>query len=112
MHVVNQLFREVEGRLDDQQKRLPAHTQLKSTSKLVFGTVPAQSGVEATVYIGGAGTSGSVHVSPAQGLDPGSVHLMWSGRVSAQNQVKIRVVNPTGSGIAVNTIPWNIVVVQ
>jgi len=112
LHVINQLFREIHGRLDDIEKSVQPHTILKTSGTLVFGTVPAQSTVEATLYVGQANTAGTVHVSPAQGVSLGNANLMWSGYVSQQNQVKVRLLNPTGSGIAVNTIKWNVCVIQ
>lgn len=105
-HVVNQLFRETNGRIDDLQKQ--QRPRIKGTSKLAFGTIPANSAIERTVNIPGANTSGAVHVSPGQGVDPGNINLMWSGRVIGQGQVAVRVLNPTASPIAVNTIPWNV----
>lgn len=106
--VINQLFRETNGRIDDINKA--QRPRIKSTSKLVFGTIPAGQAVEAVVNIPGANTSGVAHVSPGQGVTPGSPHLMWSSRVVANGQVAVRVLNPTGSPLAVNTIPWNIFV--
>jgi len=112
LHILNQAVREITGRLDDLQKQVPKRTILKATSKLVFGTVGAQSAVDATVFVNGAHTGGAASASPAQGVDIGSPNLIWSARVSAQNQVKVRVANPTGAGIAVKTIPWNVSIVQ
>jgi hypothetical protein len=112
LHVLNQLFREVHGRLDDLDKKTSPHQQLKTSGTLVFGTVPAQSAVEATLYVGNANTGGTVHVSPAQGVSLGNANLIWSAYVSHQNQVRVRLLNPTSSGVAVNTIKWNVLVTQ
>lgn len=112
LQVLNQLFREIHGRLDDIEKKTPAHRQIKTSGLLVFGTVPAQNTVEAVLYVGGADTSGTVHASPAQGVSLGNNNLVWSAYVSQQNQVKIRLLNPTSSGIAANTIKWNVLVTQ
>jgi hypothetical protein len=111
-HVINQLFREYAGRLDDIQKKLPARTFLKNTSTLAFGTVAAQSAAEATLFVPGANQQCAVHVSPTTAAALGSVHLSWCGYVISKDQVRIRVTNPTGAGVAVNTIPWNVVVTQ
>jgi len=112
VHVINQLFRELVGRIDDAEKKIPPHNHLKSTSTLVFGTIPANSAVEATVYVGGAHTSGVAHASPGQGVDIGNSNLIWSARVGQQNQIRVRVLNPTNAPVVVNTIPWNIFVLQ
>src|SRR5258707_2185456 len=112
LHVLNQLFREIHGRLDDIEKKVPTHQQLKASGTLVFGTLAPQSAVEATLYVGNANTAGVVHVSPAQGLSPGNANLMWSARVSQQNQVAIRLLNPTSGSVVVNTIKWNVLVIQ
>lgn len=107
-HVLNQHVREVNGRIDILDGRQRPH--IKATSNVVFGTIPAQTAVEVTMNVPGASTTGTAHASPAQGLDPGG-NLIWSAQVSAKGQVKIRLLNPTGSAIAVNTIPWNVSVV-
>jgi len=105
-HVINQLFRETNARIDDANKQTRPH--IKYTSTLVFGSVPANSAIERTLNVPGANTTGTAHASPAQGLTLGSINLVWSAYVSAQNQVKIRLLNPTASPVAVNTIPWNV----
>lgn len=104
-HVINQLFRETNARVDDTIARIRPH--IKATSPVVFGTIPAQTAIEVTMNVPGANTTGAVHASPAQGLDPGP-NLIWSAKVSAQGQVTIRLLNPTGSPISANTIPWNV----
>lgn len=114
LHVVNQLFREVEGRLDDLQKQIPAHNNLKSTSILAFGnSIPAGSTVEATVYLAGAHTSGVAHASPAQGIMLPS-GLTVTAAVSAQNQVRVRVANVTTSPITMPAaaMSFNVAVLQ
>jgi len=47
----------------DVDRKVPPHQQLKASGTLVFGTIPAQSAVEATLYVGNASTNGTVHVS-------------------------------------------------
>lgn len=108
---MNQLFREIEGRIDDVQKSIPPHNQLKTTGTLVFGSVPAQSTAEATLYVANANTKGVAHVSPAQGIAL-PAGITWSATVSAQNQVRVRLANATGAPISVNTIKWNVHVIQ
>lgn len=114
VHVINQLFREIEGRLDDLQKQVPAHRNLKSTSKLAFGnSIPAGSTIEATVYLAGAHTSGVAHASPAQGIML-PAGLTVTAAVSAQNQVRVRLANVTGSPVAMpaSTMSFNVAVLQ
>lgn len=111
VHVVNQLFREIEGRIDDVQKSVPPHNHLKTTGTLVFGTVGAQSTLEATLYVPGASTQGVAHVSPTQGTAI-PAGITWSAYVSGQNQVRVRISNATGTGILVKSIPWNVFVIQ
>lgn len=107
VHVLNQNLDEYAKRIDDIQK-LVTPRRIASQSLLVFGTVGANSCVEATVNILGATTKLVAHANPT--LPLGSTNLSWTAYVSAANQVKVRVCNPTGAGIAVNTIRWNILV--
>ena len=107
IHVINQNFAEYAKRIDDIQK-LASPKRIASKSKLVFGTIGANSCVEATVNILGASTNLVAHANPT--LTLGSTNLSWSAYVSAQNQVKVRLCNPTGAGIAVNSVVWNILV--
>jgi hypothetical protein len=107
-HILNQAIREINGRIDDTNKQI--RPRLKSTSKLVFGSIPANSSKQITVNIFGANTTGTAHASPAQGVTLGSSNLVWSAAVSGQNQVKVTLTNPTTSPITVNTIPWNVIV--
>src|ERR1700752_5190047 len=107
IHVINQNFAEYAKRIDDVQK-LASPKRIGSKSKLVFGTISANSCVEATVNIIGANTNLVAHANPT--LTLGSTNLSWSAYVSAQNQVKVRLCNPTGAGIAVNSVVWNILV--
>lgn len=104
--VLNQLLRETNARIDDINKVTRPH--IKYTSKLAFGTIAGGTAVERTLNVPGASTTGTAHASPAQGITLGNTNLIWSAYVSAQGQVKIRLLNPTGSPIAVNTIPWNV----
>lgn len=106
--VINQLFRETNARIDTLNAAQKPY--IKGQGTLVFGTIPANSAVERVLHVIGANTNGVAHASPAGGLDPHS-NLLWSARVTGPNTVAIRVANPTGSGIAANTIKWNINVV-
>jgi len=107
LHVLNQVVKEIEGSFQDLQKQIPPHNHLKSTSILVFGSVPANSSQEATVLLPGASTTGVAHASPAQGLKLPS-GLSWSSMVTAQNQITVRVTNATTSPVTVNTQKWNV----
>jgi len=104
-HVINQAVREINARIDVLNDLRRPH--IRATSHVVFGTLPANTAVDITMNVPGANTTGAVHASPAQGLDPGA-NLIWSAKVSAQGQVKIRLLNPTGSAVVVPTIPWNV----
>jgi hypothetical protein len=104
--VINQLFRETNGRIDDLFRQTRPY--IKSVSTLNFSTIGPNSTVERTVHITGANASGVAHASPAQGVALGNSNLVWSSYVSGKDQVTIRLLNPTGSPVAVNTIPWNV----
>jgi hypothetical protein len=106
-HVINQAVREINGRIDvvSAQQR----PYIKGSSTLAFGTVGAQSTVEATVHISNANSNGVAHASPAQGIQiPLGLH--WSAYVSGQNQVRVRLSNITGAPIAVPAVLWNVTV--
>ncbi len=107
VHVINQNFAEYAKRIDDIQK-LASNKRIASKSMLVFGTVPANSCVEALVNLLGARTTLVAHANPT--LPLGSTNLTWAAYVSAANQVRVRVCNPTAAGIAVNSVSWNILV--
>lgn len=107
VHVINQLFAEYAKRIDDVQQSA-VKKRIASQSKLVFGTIAANSCVEAIVNLLGASTTLVAHANPT--LPLGSTNLTWTAYVSAANQVKVRVCNPTAAPIAVNTTKWNILV--
>lgn len=118
VHVVNQLFAEYAKRIDDVQKQATTK-RISSQSALQFGplvivagsptgTIPANSCVESLVNLLGASTNLVAHANPT--LTLGSVNLSWSAYVSAANQVKVRVCNPTAGAIVINTVKWNILV--
>src|ERR1700680_4067372 len=107
VHVINQLFAEYAKRIDDVQQSA-VKKRISSQSKLVFGTIAANSCVEAIVNLLGASTTLVAHANPT--LPLGSTNLTWTAYVSAANQVKVRVCNPTAAPIAVNTTKWNILV--
>lgn len=108
VHVLNQLLAEYAIRIDNVDKKATTK-RIASQSLLVFGTVGAGTCVEATVNILGATTNLVAHANPILPLYAG-VNLSWSAYVSAANQVKVRLCNPTAAGIAVNTVKWNILV--
>lgn len=107
VHVINQLFGEYAKRIDDVQK-LASSNKIISQATLNFGTISAGSCKELAVNTPGASTTLVAHANPILSL--GSTNLTWNAYVSAANQVKIRVCNPTGSPIAVNTVGWNVLV--
>ena len=105
-HVVNQNFREVEGRLDDIQKVL--NRRIGGTPTLTFGSVGAGACVEVTAYVNGANQNLVAHATPT--VQVGS-NVHWSARVLQQNQVAVKVCNPSTSPISVSTARWQVVVV-
>lgn len=107
VHVINQLFAEYAIRIDNVDKKATTK-RIASLSTLVFGTIAANSCAEATVNLLDARTTLVAHANPT--LPLGSNNLTWTAYVSAANQVKVRVCNPTAAGIAVNTVKWNILV--
>lgn len=107
IHVINQNFAEYAKRIDDIQK-LATPKRISSQSTLTFGTVGANSCVEALVNLLGASTTLVAYANPL--LPLGSNNLTWTAYVFAANQVKVRVCNPTAAPIAVNTTKWNILV--
>ena len=108
-HVVNQLFREVNARLDNVASQLPAHTISKLSAKLVYTSIAAQTCQERTATLLGATTQQTAAASPQVAL--GNVNLHWSAYVSKANTVTVRVCNITGGAITPNTVKWNISVV-
>jgi hypothetical protein len=104
-HVINQLFRETNGRIDDINSKVRPHIQ--TTVKLTFPSISPHSSADVIANVFGANTTGVAHVSPAQGLNPGS-SLIWSATVYKQNQVLIRICNVSNTPITPATIPWNI----
>jgi len=108
VHIVNQLFAEYAKRIDDVAKAASSK-RIASKPQLVFGTIPANTCVEATVNILGASANLVAHANPTLPLYAG-VNLSWSAYVSAKDQVRVRVCNPTVAGIVTNTVVWNILV--
>ena len=109
-HVVNQSVRELHARIDDLAKKVSPHSVLKSSSKLSFGAIGANSTVERTFILQGASAQGTAHVSPQ--LTLGNTNLIWSAYVSKQNQVTVRLLNPTGAPVTPNTVTWSVSVIQ
>src|SRR5579859_2524991 len=101
-HVINQLMRETNMRIDDTNKRLPTHQQLKGQGVLNFGTIPANTAVERTINLLGIGSGAAVMANPV--LNLGNANLIWSAHVPTSNQVTVRLLNPTSSPVTVNKI--------
>jgi len=111
LHIINQNARETNDRIDDLARKLPPHSHIKSqTGAITFGSIPANSAVEATAYLNGATTNGVAHCSPK--LTLGNVNLNWVAYVSQQNQITIRVSNVSTSPITPNAVKWNIWCIQ
>jgi hypothetical protein len=104
-HVVNQNFREVEGRLDDIQKVL--NKRIGSASTLTFGSIASGACKESSAYITGANQNLVAHANPA--VDVGS-NLHWSARIIGANLVAVRVCNPSASPVTPHVVKWQIVV--
>ena len=104
-HVLNQNFRELTGRVDDIQRVL--NKRIGSSSTLTFGSIAAGACKDATAYVTGANQGLVAHANPT--VDVGS-NLQWSARVSQQNQVLVRVCNPTSAPITPHVAKWQIVV--
>jgi hypothetical protein len=103
--VLNQNFRELHGRVDDLQKVL--NRRVAGASTLTFGVVPAGGCVDATAYVNGASQQLVAHANPT--VDIGA-NLTHSARVLKQNQVAVRVCNPTTGPLTPNVAKWQIVV--
>lgn len=104
-HVLNQNFRELTGRMDDIQKVL--NRRISGNPILTFGAIAPQTCKESTAFITGANQGLVAHVNPVAAL---GANLQWSSYVSKQNQVTIRVCNPTAGSITPNVVKWQIVV--
>lgn len=102
---LNQNIREIHIRIDNVLKQIPVHAPLKGSSTLNFGLIAANTTVERTLSLPGASTKGVAHVSPT--LTLGNANLIWSAYVSKQNQVTVRLLNPTGAGVTPNSVLWN-----
>src|SRR6266436_10215623 len=100
-HVVNQLFRETNGRIDDITKA--QRISLRGQAALNFGSVASQSCVERPVNLIGVNQNHVPHVAPVTAI---GANLNWSSYVLASDTVAIRVCNPTSSPITANTINW------
>lgn len=103
--MLNQNFRELTGRVDDIQKVLTK--RIGSASILTFGAIAPQTCKEATAFITGANQGLVAHANPVAALGQ---NLQWSSYVSKQNQVTVRVCNPSSGSITPNVVKWQIVV--
>lgn len=103
-HVINQLFRETNGRIDDLSK--VSGRRVTGQSTLAHGTLTAQTCTDRTMHVTGANRNLVPHASPIISPSP-NVH--WSSYISAANQVTVRLCNPTGSNIIINPTEWTVV---
>jgi hypothetical protein len=88
---------------------------LRASATLTFGAISANTCKEQPMGIGSvvgsqALTTGIATASPR--IDLGNSNLVWSARVSAVNEVNIRLCNPTNGSVTPNIVAWNVAVVQ
>jgi hypothetical protein len=131
-HVVNQLFRETNGRIDDIintpiKNQIPLSLSLpkglkvspypnptpitlieKHQTRITFSAINANQCQEQTIPSPHATSNGAVTVSPQATL--GSPHLSWSGWVSSPGVISVRVCNPTTGVITPSPVIWNALV--
>jgi len=110
LNVINQSVRELHIRIDQTQKQVPVHKLLKTSARLNFGSIGANSTVERSAALAGVTQIGTVHVSPQ--LTLGNANLVWSAYVKQNGQITVRLLNPTSSPVTPNTVNWNLAAVQ
>jgi len=78
---------------------------------LTFTSISAVTGQEQPATVTGARVGDDVSASPPNNL--GNTALLWNARVSADNTVQVRVINPT-AGALTPTSPstWRITVIR
>lgn len=104
-HVVNQLFRETNGRIDDIQKaQVPV---LRGQATLTFGSIAAGSCVDRTFTLLGARQDNVPHATPT--LSIGN-NLHWATRITASDKVTIRVCNVSGGAVTPQAVQWKVIV--
>jgi hypothetical protein len=109
LNVVNQSVREIQIRIDNLAKVLPIHRIVAASATLNFGSIPANSSVDRVLQMAGAKQTGSASASPQL---PVGAHLSWSASITGNEQVTVRVTNPTNAAIVANVVKWNSHVVQ
>lgn len=82
----------------------PIKRHLSGTNTPSLGTINAGVVATFTITVTGAAAADSTYANPAGG-DPGT-GLIWCARVSANNTVTVRVLNPTGDNIATSDVLW------
>jgi hypothetical protein len=105
--VINQGARDIHAALDTLSSKV--NRRIAGTPVLVFGSVGANSCAEATANVTGASQQLVPHASPLQQI--GANLVVAAVYVTKQNQVTVRVCNPTGSPITANTVRWQVVCV-
>lgn len=105
-HVVNQVLRETNARIDDINAQ--ANKRISSTSTLNFGAVSANTCKDRTMHVTGVNQHHVSAVNPVGGL-LGSSQIHWSSFVSGANQVTVRLCNPTTGSITVVNAPWRVI---
>lgn len=105
--VINDLFQQVAAAVNhNAQAATPK--RISGQSVLNFGTVGANSSVETIAHVNGATASLVASANPLVTL--GSADVTWTAYITGTDEVTVKVTNPTGSSIAVNTVKWNILV--
>lgn len=69
-------------------------------------TIPANTTIHLDLYCSYAEIGDVVNITPQTGI-PG--FMIWCGQVDRQNNVKLRISNPTTNPIEVNETTWNII---
>jgi len=103
-HVVNQLFRETNGRIDDINQN--ATPTVRGQATLNYGSIAGNTCIDRPAHILGITANLVPHVSPVTTV---GANLSWSSQVASSNVVNIRVCNHTTAPIAANTIQWRVV---
>lgn len=103
-HVVNQLFRETNIRIDSISKN--STPILRGQASLNYGTIGAGSCVDRPIHMLGVNSNHVPQASPVTTIGAG---LSWSAQIASSNNVNVRVCNATTSPVAANTITWKVV---
>lgn len=106
-HVINQLLRETNARIDSLQANQSPHQTLRGSAVLHFGTVSANSTVTRSFTLLGVTSGAAVSASPTLILDS-SHQLGFQAWAPSKNTISISVTNPTTGAITANTVKWTV----